>query len=254
MVPPQDKARRQQCTAFCQHRICSPRKPLASWQAGCRPWPTVVTTTSPPWPLGSSCPSLPAKLSWLCGGCLVSLMLRVRTENWISCHARSADTCVLREFYLLFHPATTNLGHFHSRRQPPERSRRQRSLCFQHAPATRRELTFPHLQHDGASCREPDSFTHATERKLLPESPAIGSWVAVLEDLEQVFPAWYKAVCRIAGATAAGSGGELVPVAGDRLPADRERLSWTECALFAQRALRPTSTLFCTIPKIPGAL
>ena len=43
-------------------------------------------------------------------------------ENWISCHARSADSCDLREFHLIFHPAITNLCHFHPRRRPPENS------------------------------------------------------------------------------------------------------------------------------------
>ena len=39
-------------------------------------------------------------------------------QNWVTWHARSADTCGLRGFYLLFQPAIANLGHFHPRGQP----------------------------------------------------------------------------------------------------------------------------------------
>ena len=101
----------------------------------------------------------------------------------VTCHARSADTCSLREYYLLFQPPITNLGHFHPRRQPPSGSTPDGNTRF--APGTlllfKGELTFSHLNQDGptppvtqqdgvtiAVRRGRHSFTHATERIPLP--------------------------------------------------------------------------------------
>ena len=105
--------------------------------------PLLQSTAVPGVPLlqasGRSASSKPVAAS------LMHTMARVTTENWISCHARSADTCSLREFYLLFHPAITNLCHFHPRRQPPESSAPDGNTRF--APGTlllfEGKLTFP---------------------------------------------------------------------------------------------------------------
>ena len=113
-------------------------------------------------------------------------MARLTSENWLACHARSADVCGLREFYLLFSPAISDLCHFHPRRNPPENSTPEGNTRF--APGTlllfEGTLRFPHLepdgptppvrQHDGVTIAETRSrhgFTYATELIPLPEGP-----------------------------------------------------------------------------------
>ena len=142
------------------------------------------STAAPAMPLlhasGRSASGKPATTS------LMHTMARVSSENWISCHVRSADICGLREFYLLFSPAITNLCHFHPRRRPPENSVLDGNTRF--APGTlvlfEGKPTFPHVQHDEstppattqgeatiAARRGPHGFTHATERIPLFEGP-----------------------------------------------------------------------------------
>ena len=117
---------------------------------------------------------------------LMHTMARVISENWLSCHTRSADICGLRNLYLLFSPAIAGLCHFHPRRNPPENSTPDGNTRF--APGTllllEGTLTFPHLepdgptppvrQHDGVTVavnRSLHGFTYATELIPLPEGP-----------------------------------------------------------------------------------
>ena len=95
-------------------------------------------------------------------------MARLTSENWLACHARSADVCGLREFYLLFSPAISGLCHFHPRRKPPENSPPEGNTRF--APGTlllfEGTLKFPHLEPDGPTppVRQHDGVTIADTR------------------------------------------------------------------------------------------
>ena len=100
--------------------------------------------------------------------------------------ANAADVCGLREFYILFCPANSDLCHFHPQRTPPENSKPEGNRF---APSTllpfEGTLKFPHLeldgptppvqQHDGvtiAEMRLRHGFTYATELIPLPEALA----------------------------------------------------------------------------------
>ena len=61
-------------------------------------------------------------------------MARLTSESWLACHARSADVCGLREFYIIFSPVISELCHFHPRRTPPENSKPEGNTRF--APGT----------------------------------------------------------------------------------------------------------------------
>ena len=117
---------------------------------------------------------------------LMHTIARLPPESSLACHARSADVCGLREFYILFSPVISGLCHFHPLRTPPENSKPEGNTRF--APGTlllfEGTLKVPHLeldgptppvrQHDGvtiAEARSRHGFTYATELISLPEGP-----------------------------------------------------------------------------------
>ena len=146
--------------------------------------PLLQSTAVPGVPLvqasGKSASGKPAAAS------LMHTMARLPPESALACHARSADVCGLREFYVLFSPVISDLCHFHPRRTPPANSKPEGNTRF--APGTlllfEGTLKFPHLeldgpippvtQHDGvtiAEMRSRHGFTYATELIPLPEGP-----------------------------------------------------------------------------------
>ena len=117
---------------------------------------------------------------------LMHTMACLPADSSIACHARSADVCGLRQFYVLFQPAISNLGHFHPQRPPPANSKPDGNTRF--APGTlllfEGTLNFPHLELDGpippirqhegvtiAAERSCHGFTYATELIPLPVGP-----------------------------------------------------------------------------------
>ena len=185
---------------------CYPPCPCAYWSSCLGGYSHCQSTAVPGAPLlqasGKSASGKPAAAS------LMHTMARLTSENWLSCHARSADVCGLREFYLLFSPAITDL--FHPRRNPPANSAPDGNTRF--APGTlllfEGTLSFPHLEPDGPTRsaarrghrsvhRSLHGFTYSTQLVPLPERPLAADTQRCYRQLTQrcqvPMPCWTRA-------------------------------------------------------------